>query len=69
MIRFKSVSVEDAQTEARNLAAFIRDLPGRIHAAGGSSLNLVELQKANVAGVAVNAIDTATWQTQNAGEP
>jgi allophanate hydrolase subunit 2 len=69
MIRFKAVSVEDAQTEARKLAAFIRDLPGRIHAAGGSSLNLVELQKANVAGVAVNAVDTATWQTQNAGEP
>lgn len=57
-IRFKAISVEDAQTEARNLAEFMRALPGRIHAAGGSSLNLVELQKANVAGVAVNAIDT-----------
>lgn len=57
IIRFKAVSVEDAQTEARKLAKFIHDLPGRVHPAGGSSLNLVELQKANVAGVAVNAID------------
>lgn len=68
-IRFKAVSVESAQAEARKLAKFIRELPGRIHAAGGSSLNLVELQKANVAGVAVNAVDTATWQTRNANEP
>lgn len=65
MIRFKAISVEDAQAEARKLAEFLRALPDRIHAAGGSSLNLVELQKANVAGTAVNAIDTATWQ----GEP
>ena len=69
MIRFKAVSVEDAHIEARKQADFIRDVPGRIHAAGGSSLNLVELQKANVAGVAVNAIDTATWQTTTVGEP
>lgn len=57
IIRFKAVSVEEAQAEARKLAEFIQALPGRVHAAGGSSLNLVELQKANVAGVAVNAID------------
>lgn len=56
-IRFKAITVEEAQAEARKLAEFIQALPGRIHAAGGSSLNLVELQKANVAGVAVNAID------------
>jgi biotin-dependent carboxylase-like uncharacterized protein len=58
MIRFKAISVEEAQSEARKLAEFIQALPGRIRPAGGSSLNLVELQKANVAGVAVNAIDT-----------
>jgi hypothetical protein len=68
-IRFKAVSVDHAQTEARALAEFIRGLPGRIHAAGGSSLNLVELQRANVAGVAVNAVDTATWQSKTIGEP
>jgi biotin-dependent carboxylase-like uncharacterized protein len=69
VFRFKAVSVEEAQAEARKLAEFLHALPGRIHAAGGSSLNLAELQKANVAGVAVNAIDTATWQTQIVGEP
>jgi biotin-dependent carboxylase-like uncharacterized protein len=67
--RFKAVSVADAQAEARKVAEFLRTLPERIHAAGGSSLNLAELQNANVAGVAVNAIDTATWQTQAVGEP
>ena len=69
IFRFKAISVEDAQAEARKLAEFLQSLPGRIHEAGGSSLNLVELQKANVAGVAVNAIDTATWQTKLLGEP
>ncbi|HEX7791323.1 MAG TPA: biotin-dependent carboxyltransferase family protein [Afipia sp.] len=57
IVRFKAISVTDAQTEARNLAELIRVLPGRLYTAGGSSLNLVELQKANVAGVAINAID------------
>ncbi|CAN5258034.1 biotin-dependent carboxyltransferase family protein [soil metagenome] len=57
VFRFKAVSVEDAQAEARKVAAFLHALPGRIHAAGGSSLNLAELQQANVAGAAVNAID------------
>lgn len=69
VFRFKAISVDDAQAEARKLAEFLRALPGRVHAAGGSSLNLAELQKANVAGAAVNAIDTATWQTQIVGEP
>lgn len=58
IIRFKAISVEEAQSEARKLAEFIQALPVRIRSAGVSSLNLVELQKANVAGVAVNAIDT-----------
>lgn len=68
-IRFKAVSVEDAQAEARKLSELLQSLPGRVHPAGGSSLNLAELQQANVAGVAVNAVDTATWQTKIAGEP
>ena len=63
LFRFKAVSVEDAQSEARKIAEFLHGLPGRIHAAGGTSLNLAELQQANVAGAAVSAIDTATWQT------
>lgn len=56
-IRFQAISVEQAQAEARKLAEYMNALPGRIRPAGGSSLNLAELQKANVAGTAVNAID------------
>jgi len=68
-IRFKAISVEDAQTEARRLMEFLQALPAQVHTAGGSSLNLLELQQANVAGAAVNAVDTVTWQTQIVGEP
>ena len=62
-IRFAAISVKDAQDEARRVAIFIASLPGRLRAAGNSNLNLDELQSANVAGAAVNAIDTVTWQT------
>ncbi|MES2749739.1 MAG: biotin-dependent carboxyltransferase family protein [Pseudomonadota bacterium] len=68
-IRFEALGVEEAQIEARKMAEYLRSLPGRVHAAGGSAFNLVELQTANVAGVAVNAIDTTTWQTRIVGEP
>ncbi len=63
-MRFVAVSVKAAQDEARKTAAFLKSLPARVHEAGGSALNLVELQNANVAGAAVNATDTQTWQTQ-----
>lgn len=65
-IRFASVTMEAAQDEARKLAAFIKSLPGRLREAGSSHLNLAALQEANVAGVAVNAIDTVTWQNEPA---
>lgn len=68
-IRFQAVSVEDAQAEARNVAAFLHALSQRVRPAGTSSLNLAELQQANVAGAAVNAIDTATWHPDPTGEP
>ena len=55
--RFAAISVKDAQDEAKKLSAFLLSLPNRIRAAGSSNLNLDELQRANVAGAAVNAID------------
>lgn len=67
-VRFKAVSVADAQAAAREMAATLRALAGRIHPAGASSLNLAELHQANVAGAAVNATDAATWHP-HAGEP
>ncbi len=66
--RFAAISINDAQAEARKLAASLASLSTRMRAAGSSSLNLDELQKANVAGTAVNAIDNLTWQSQPAGE-
>lgn len=55
--RFAAISVQDAQVEAKKLSAFLTSLPNLIRAAGSSNLNLDELQRANVAGAAVNAID------------
>ncbi|MBN9583298.1 MAG: biotin-dependent carboxyltransferase, partial [Afipia sp.] len=34
VFRFQAIDVEKAQDEARRLAAFLRDLPGRVHPAG-----------------------------------
>ncbi len=65
---FIAISVRDAQDEAKKLAAFLTSLPSRIRAAGGTNLNLDELRRANVAGAAVNAIDTVTWQNQRSGD-
>ena len=66
---FVAVSIETAQAEARKLEVFLRSLSGRVRAAGATNLNIAELQNANVAGAAVNAIDTVTWQTRPIGEP
>ena len=55
--RFAAISVQDAQVEAKKLSAILASLPNLVRAAGSSNLNLDELQRANVAGAAVNAID------------
>jgi hypothetical protein len=62
-IRFVAVDMATAQDEARKMAALIKSLPGKLHDAGSTALNLAALVSANVAGVAVNAIDARTWQT------
>lgn len=67
-MRFAAISINDAQGEARKLAASLASISGRMRAVGSSNLNLDELQKANVAGTAVNAIDNLTWQSQQVGE-
>jgi biotin-dependent carboxylase-like uncharacterized protein len=60
--RFKAVSVEEAQAEAKKFAELLRSLPDRLRALENLELNIEALQAANVAGSAVNAVDTATWQ-------
>ncbi|MBN8982214.1 MAG: biotin-dependent carboxyltransferase [Rhizobiales bacterium] len=59
-IRFAEISMKAAQDELRRFSAFLGSLSSRMRAAGSSNLNLEELQKANVAGAAVSAIDNST---------
>jgi len=60
--RFKAVSMEDAQAEARKFADLLQSLPDRLGAIEGFDLNVEALQDANVAGSAVSAMDAITWQ-------
>jgi len=60
--RFKAVSMEEAQAEARKFAELLRTLPDRLVSIESFDLNIKALQDANVAGVAVNAMDARTWQ-------
>lgn len=60
--RFKVVSIEEAQAGARKFAELLRALPDRISSIESFDLNIEALQDANVAGVAVSAVDARTWQ-------
>jgi biotin-dependent carboxylase-like uncharacterized protein len=62
-IRFAAVSVEQAQALARRRAADLASLPGRITDVGEIALNISALQDANLAGVAINAVEPATWHS------
>jgi 5-oxoprolinase (ATP-hydrolysing) subunit C len=62
VFRFKSVSMTEAQTEARKFSQLLRALPNRLHAIENFELNIEALQSANVAGAAISAIDAETWQ-------
>lgn len=64
--RFKAVSIEEAQAEARKFAELLRSLPDRLGSIESFDLNVEALQDANVAGVAVNAMDARTWQVAGA---
>jgi biotin-dependent carboxylase-like uncharacterized protein len=61
---FKAVSIDEAQSEARNFAELLRTLPDRLGSIESFDLNIEALQDANVAGVAVSAMDAGTWQVQ-----
>jgi 5-oxoprolinase (ATP-hydrolysing) subunit C len=66
--RFRAVGVTEAQAEARNFQQMLRGLPSRVKALENFDLNIEALHDANVAGAAVSAIDTATWQTSAADD-
>ncbi len=64
--RFRAVSMEEAQAEARKFAELLRTLPDRLGSIESFDLNVDALQDANVAGVAVSAMDAGTWQAADA---
>lgn len=58
--RFKTVSMAEAQAEAKKFAELVRSLPDRLRA-DGAEFNIEALADANVAGHAVSAMDAGTW--------
>jgi biotin-dependent carboxylase-like uncharacterized protein len=60
--RFKAIGMAEAQAELRKFAELLRTLPDRIGDIESFDLNIEALQDANVAGVAVSAVDAGTWQ-------
>jgi hypothetical protein len=54
--------MEEAQVEARKFAELLRTLPDRLGSIESFDLNIEALRDANVAGVAVSAVDARTWQ-------
>ncbi len=67
--RFRAVTMAEAQKAARTAATWFESLRGLLREAGTSDLNVAALAVANVAGVAVSAVDSRTWQTPVTGEP
>ncbi|HEY0328723.1 MAG TPA: biotin-dependent carboxyltransferase family protein [Rhodopseudomonas sp.] len=55
--RFKSIGMAEAQAEYRAMARRLRGLPGLVHAARSSWLDVDALHTVNVAGIAVSAFD------------
>jgi biotin-dependent carboxylase-like uncharacterized protein len=64
--RFKAISMAEAQAELRNFARQLAALPDQLRDIQNFELNIEALQDANVAGSAVSAMDTATWQAPSA---
>jgi 5-oxoprolinase (ATP-hydrolysing) subunit C len=64
--RFKAVSMQEAQAEAGKFAELLRTLPDRLRSIENFDLNVEALQGANVAGIAVSAMDARTWQVADA---
>jgi biotin-dependent carboxylase-like uncharacterized protein len=65
-LRFKAVSMAEAQAAAREFAELLRALPDRLRGVGYFDLNIEALRDANVAGSAVSAVDAGTWQSSSA---
>jgi 5-oxoprolinase (ATP-hydrolysing) subunit C len=66
-VRFVEIGIEDAQAEAKRFAELLGSLTDRLETLQNGP-NIDALHGANLAGHAVNAIDTATWQTSPGGD-
>lgn len=66
--RFRAVTIAEAQTEARAMADLLRTLPDRVREVRNTDISDA-LRNANIAGTAVNAFDSSTWQTWPPLEP
>ncbi len=60
-LRFRAVGIDEAQAAARQYANHLASLSTRLRDAEGG-LDLAALARANVAGIAINAVEPATWQ-------
>jgi 5-oxoprolinase (ATP-hydrolysing) subunit C len=60
--RFKALNMAEAQAEFAAFAKLLHTLPDRLRDIENFVLNLEALQNANVAGAAVSAVDSTTWQ-------
>jgi 5-oxoprolinase (ATP-hydrolysing) subunit C len=61
--RFQAIGMAAAQAEARKFAELLDTLPARLRSIENFDFDIGALQDANVAGAAVSAVDTQTWQT------
>jgi hypothetical protein len=66
--RFKAVSMAEAQAAVRQFSELLRTLPDRLRGIENFDLNIDALRNANVAGHAVSAVDTVTWQVASAAD-
>jgi 5-oxoprolinase (ATP-hydrolysing) subunit C len=66
--RFRAVTMAVALAEVRRLRDLLGSLPDCIKDIENFDLNLEALQDANVAGAAVSAVDSRTWQIASAAE-
>jgi 5-oxoprolinase (ATP-hydrolysing) subunit C len=61
--RFRAIGMAEAQAEVRKFAELLDTLPDRLRSIENFDFDIEALQDANVAGAAVSAVDTQTWQT------
>jgi biotin-dependent carboxylase-like uncharacterized protein len=60
--RFQAVTMAEAQAAYRGFAELLDSLPGRVQDSNLLTIDVAALHSANVAGIAVSATDSSSWQ-------